>query len=159
MEKYEYLTGEDLGHRPGVLEKLSLSILHWACHLVNHLKKIMLKILQIVRVVLIMPVGFNYASNYKFYKFCNRHDQFEDMSLDSKYNWIKEFNNLRIKLKLSNQKKTETQLKKERIMKSFDEPYEKYYNYIICHKLTSLVSLLQGDVKKFKKSMKIDENS
>ena len=65
--------------------------------------------------------GFNYASNYKFYKFYNRHDQFEDMSLDSKYNWIKEFNNLRIKLKLSNQKKAETQLKKERIMKSFDE--------------------------------------
>ena len=65
LEKYEYLTGEDLGHRPGVLEKLSLSILHWACHLVNHLKKIMLKILRIERVILIMMV------NIKFKDFTN----------------------------------------------------------------------------------------
>ena len=65
LEKYEYLTGEDLEHRPGVLEKLSLSILHWACHLVNHFKKIMLKILRIERVILIMMV------NIKFKDFTN----------------------------------------------------------------------------------------
>ena len=29
LEKYEYLTCEDLAHRPSVLEKLNLSILHW----------------------------------------------------------------------------------------------------------------------------------
>ena len=28
LEKYEYLTAEDLGHRPSVLERLNLSILH-----------------------------------------------------------------------------------------------------------------------------------
>ena len=40
LEKNEYLTGEDLGHRPSVFEKLKkldLSILHWVCHLVSHL--------------------------------------------------------------------------------------------------------------------------
>ena len=41
LEKYKYLTGEDLGHKPSVLEKLNFNILHWVCHLVNHLKKIM----------------------------------------------------------------------------------------------------------------------
>ena len=49
LEKYEYLTHEGLGHRPNVHEKLNLSILHWVCHLVNHFKKIMLKILRIER--------------------------------------------------------------------------------------------------------------
>ena len=34
LEKYEYLTGEDLGHRPSVLEKtlnfiINFIILHW----------------------------------------------------------------------------------------------------------------------------------
>ena len=60
LEKYEYLTGEDLGHRPSMLEKtkfeysplgMSLSILHWVRHLVNHKKKIMLKILRRARVI------------------------------------------------------------------------------------------------------------
>ena len=45
LEKYKYLTGEDLGHRPSVLEKkTNMSILHWVWHLVNHLK--ILRILQ-----------------------------------------------------------------------------------------------------------------
>ena len=50
------------------------------------------------------------------------------MSLDSKYNRIKEFNKLYIKFKVLKPKKTETQLKKERIIKNVDELYEKYYN-------------------------------
>ena len=62
LEKYEYLTGEDLGHRPSVLEKLNLSILHWLCHLVNHLKKILLKILRRARLILIMTVTINFTN-------------------------------------------------------------------------------------------------
>ena len=50
------------------------------------------------------------------------------MSLHSKYKWIKEFNNLLIKFKAFKPKKTETQLKKERIMKNVDQLYEKFYN-------------------------------
>ena len=52
LGKYKYLTGEDLGHRPSVLKKrLNLSVLHWVCHLVNHLKKIMLKVLRIEKAI------------------------------------------------------------------------------------------------------------
>ena len=71
---------------------------------------------------------FNYDGNYKFYKFCKGYDEFEEMSLDSKYNRIKEFNKLLIKFKNFRPKNSKTQLKEERIMKNVDELYEKYYN-------------------------------
>ena len=61
LEKYKYLTGEDLVHRPSVLEKTKLSILHWVYHSVNHLKKIVLNILQRARVILIMMVNINFT--------------------------------------------------------------------------------------------------
>ena len=70
LEKYEYLTGEDLSDQV-CWKKLNLSILLWVCHLVNHLK--MLKILRRETVT-------------KFYRFCKVYDEFEEMSLDSKYN-------------------------------------------------------------------------
>ena len=71
---------------------------------------------------------FNYDSNYNFYKFYKRYDEFEEMPLDSKYNWIKKFNNLLIKFKALKPQKRDTQLKKERITKNADELCEKYYS-------------------------------
>ena len=63
LEKYEYLTGEDLGHRPSVLEKkLNLSILHWVCHLLKHLKKIRLKVVPKATVILIMIAFINFTN-------------------------------------------------------------------------------------------------
>ena len=56
------------------------------------------------------------------------YDEFEEMSLDSKYNRKKEFNKLLIKFKALKPKNPKTQLKKERIMKNVDKLYEKYYN-------------------------------
>ena len=50
------------------------------------------------------------------------------MSLHSKFNRIKEFNKLFLNFKSVKTKKTETQLKKERIMKNVDELYKNYYN-------------------------------
>ena len=50
------------------------------------------------------------------------------MSLDSKYNGIKEFNKLLIKFKALWWKISKTQLRKERIMKNVDKLYEKPYN-------------------------------
>ena len=63
-----------------------------------------------------------------FFKFYKWYDEFEEMSLDSKCNRMKDFNKLLISFKSLKTKKTETQLKKERIMKNVDELYEKYYN-------------------------------
>ena len=91
------------------LKKLNLSILHWVCHLVNHLKKIMLKILRSCK------RDFDYGSNHEFYKFYKGYDEFEEMSLDSKHNRIKEFNNLLLNLKLLSSKKQKRNLKKSEL--------------------------------------------
>ena len=72
--------------------------------------------------------NFNYDSNYKIYRFYKVYDEFQEMSLDSKYNRIKEFNKLLIKFKAFKPKNPKTQLKKEWIMKNVDELYKKYYN-------------------------------
>ena len=60
---------------------------------------------------------FNYDGNYKFYRFGKGHDEFEEMSLDSKYNRIKEFTKLLTNFKNLKPKSPKTQLEKERIMK------------------------------------------
>ena len=38
--------------------------------------------------------GFNYDKKHTFYRFYKYDDEFKDMSLDSKYNSMKEFNKL-----------------------------------------------------------------
>ena len=65
LEKYECLTGQDLGHRPSVLEKTKFeySPSGMSHHLVNHLKKIMLKLLRTARVVLIMTVTISFLNS------------------------------------------------------------------------------------------------
>ena len=41
LEKFKYLTGENLGHRPSVLKKTKFEYSPLDIHLVNHLKMIM----------------------------------------------------------------------------------------------------------------------
>ena len=50
------------------------------------------------------------------------------MSLESKYNKMKNFNKLFTSFKNIKRKKTETQLKKEKIIKTVDNLYRNYYN-------------------------------
>ena len=108
----------DLAH----LKKLNLSNLHWICHLVNHLKKIRLKVVINMRMILIMTAAIDFTNIFKGY------DEFKEMSLDSKYNRMKEFNKLLINFKALRPNKPKTQLKKEQIMRNVDENYEKYYH-------------------------------
>ena len=105
LEKYEYLTSEDLGHRPSVLEKPFQK---------DNVKNIAKS-----------ESDFNYDGKYRFYKV---YDEFEEMSLDSKYNRVKEFTNLLTNFKNLRPKNPKTKLKQERIMKNVNELYEKYYN-------------------------------
>ena len=49
-------------------------------------------------------------------------------SIDSEYNNLKKFTSLLTKFTNLTPKKTETQLKKEKIMKNVGELYEKYQN-------------------------------
>ena len=71
----------------------------------------------------------NYDSNHAFFRFYKGYDEFKEMSLESKYNRMKEFNKLFLNFKsIKIKKNPETQLKKERIMKNVGELYENYYN-------------------------------
>ena len=118
MEKYEYLIGEDLGHRPNVLEKTKFEYSPLGMLLSKSFKK------DNVKNTAKSDSDFNYDSNHKFYIFYKGYDEFEEMSLDSKHNNIKEFNKLLIKFKALKPKNSKTQLKKERIMKNVDEIYK-----------------------------------
>ena len=122
LEKYECLTGEDLGHRPVVLEKTKFEYSPLGMSLSKSFKK------DNVKNNANKEGNFNHDGNYKFYKFYKEYDEFEEMSLDYKYNRIKEFNKLLIKFKTLKSKKPETQFKKEQIMKNVDQLYKKYYN-------------------------------
>ena len=107
LEKYEYLTGEDLGHRPSVLEKTKFEYSPLGMSLSKSFKK------DNVKNIAKSESNFNYDTNYNVYRFYKVYDEFQEMSLDSKYNMIKEFNKLLIKFKAFKPKNPKTQLKKE----------------------------------------------
>ena len=122
LEKYKYLTGADLGHRPSMLEKTKFEYSPLGMSLSKSFKK------DNVKNIAKSESGFDYGSNIKFYKFYEEFDEFEEMSLDSKYNRIKVFTKFLIKFKASKPKSPKAQLKKERIVKNVDEIHEKYCN-------------------------------
>ena len=122
MEKYKYLTGEDLGHSPGVLEKTKFEYSPLGMSLSKSFKK------DNVKNIANRESDFNYDSKHSFYRFYKEYNEFEEMSLDSKYNKIKKFTNLLTIFKNLKPKNPKNQLKKERIMKNVDELYEKFYS-------------------------------
>ena len=122
LDKYEYLTGEDLGYKTNVFEKAKFEYSPLGMPHNKAFKK------DEVKSVVKGKSDFNYDSNHAFNRFYKEYDELEEMSLDSKYNRIKEFNKLLISFKSVKTKKTETRLKKKRIMKNVNELYKKNYN-------------------------------
>ena len=121
MKKYEYLTGEDLGHRPSVLEKTKFEYSPLGMSLSKSFKK------DNVKNIANRESDFNYDSKHSFYRFYKEHNEFEEMSLDCKYNKMKKFTNLLTIFKNLKPKNPKTRLKKERIMKNVDELYKNAY--------------------------------
>ena len=122
LEKYEYLTGEDLEHRPTVLEKTRFEYSPLGMWLSKSFKK------DNVKNIANRESDFNYDRKNSFSKFYKEYDEFKEMSLDSKYNKMKKFTNLLTNFKNLKPKNPETQPKKDRIKKNVDELYERYYN-------------------------------
>ena len=121
MKKYEYLTGEYLGHRPSVLEKTKFEYSPLGMSLSKSFKK------DNVKNIANRESDFNYDSKHSFYRFYKEYNEFEEMSLDSKYNKMKKFTNLLTIFKNLKRKNPKTRLKKERIMKNVDELYKNAY--------------------------------
>ena len=99
LDKYEYLKGKDLGHKPSVFEKAKFEYSPLGMSLSKAFKK------DEVKSVAKSKSDFNYDSNHTFYRFYKGYDEFEEMSLDSKYNRMKEFNKLLISFKSVKTKK------------------------------------------------------
>ena len=85
LEKYEYLTSEDLGHRPSVLEKSKFEYSPLGMSLSKSFKK------DYVKNIANKESDFNYDNKYKFYRFYKEYDEFKEISLNSKHNKMKEF--------------------------------------------------------------------
>ena len=119
LGKQEYLTGEDLRHRPSGLEKTKFEYSSLHMSLSKAFKK------DNVKDIVNRESDFNNDGQYKFYRFFKQHDEFEEVSLDSKDNKMKEFKRLLNNFQVFKQLKQETQLKKEQIMKNFDELFKK----------------------------------
>ena len=119
FKKYKYLTGQDLGCRPSVLEKIKFEYSPLGMTLSKSFKK------DVVKNIANKESDFNYDGKYKFYIFYKHYDEFEEILLDFKNNKMKEFRRLLNKFKNLIPMKQETQLKKKRIMTNVDKLYEK----------------------------------
>ena len=109
LEKYEYLTREGLGHRPSVLEKNKLEYSPLGMSLSKSFKK------DNAKNIASREGDFNYDGKHSFYRFDKEFNEFEEMSLDSKYNNMKKYTNVLTIFKNLKPKNPKTQLKKERI--------------------------------------------
>ena len=93
------MTGEVLGYRPSVLEQKKFDSSPLGVSLSKAFKK------DEVKSVARSKSDFNYDSNHAFFKFYKEYNNFDKMSLDSKYNKMKEFNKLLIGFKSVKTKK------------------------------------------------------
>ena len=90
LEKYEYLTGEDLTHRPSVLEKTKFEYSPLGAVLDSNAKK--KTNTNKVNSNRKQDKYFAYNSQYSFTKFKNI-DKFKELSLDSMYKKLNDLNN------------------------------------------------------------------
>ena len=119
MEKFEYLTGEDLGHRPSVREKTKFEYSPLGMSLSKSFKK------DNVKNIAKSENDFNYDSNHKFYKFCNRDDEFEErchkflsrIRWNNLINFLLNLKLLSLKTQKSNSKRSELWKMLTRFMK------------------------------------------
>ena len=98
LEKYKYLTGEDLGHRPSMLEKTKFEYSPLGMSLSKSFKK------DNVKNIANRESDFNHDSKHSFYRFYKEDNKFEKMSLDSKYNNMKNLLTFLLSLKILSQK-------------------------------------------------------
>ena len=94
LDKCEYMTGEDLGLKPSTVEKAKFEYSPLGMSLNKAFKK------NEVKSVTKNKSEFNYDSKHAFFKFYKGYDEFEEASLESKYNKMKEFNKLLLTSKI-----------------------------------------------------------
>ena len=150
LDKYEYLTGEDLGLKPSTVEqaKFEYSPLGKIFNkgldkddkkegLFKRLKNIedkneeQLKLLSNTNKTssyIKNESDYNYDNNFAFYKFYRDFQNFKDRSLESKYNDISKFYSALNEFKNHKTNTDETQQRKNRVINNAVELYNNYFD-------------------------------
>ena len=100
------MTVEDLDLKPSTVEKAKFEYSPFGISLNKAFNK------NEVKSVTKNKSDFNYDSNHAFFEFYKGFDEFKEISLDSKYKRMKEFNKPFLTLKALKQKKQKHNLKK-----------------------------------------------
>ena len=111
LDKYEYLTGEDLGLKPSTVEqpKFEYSPLGKNSSIKNE-------------------SDYNFNNNFAFYKFYRDFHNFKDRSLESKYNDISNFYKTLNEFKNHKRNTDETQQHKNKVINNVLKLYNNYFD-------------------------------
>ena len=107
LEKYEYLTGEDLGHRPSVLEKTKFEYSPLGAVLADNVKK--KTNTNKVNIKKKQDKNLIYNSQHSFTKFKDI-DEFKELSLDSMHKKLNDFKKRFNKFKVVNSQADENKV-------------------------------------------------
>ena len=113
LEKYEYLTGEDLGHRPSVLEKTKFEYSPLGAVLADNVKK--KTNTNKVNIKKKQDKNLIYNSQHSFTKFKDI-DEFKELSLDSMYKKLNDFFKKINRFKAVNQQTNENKVLKPNVL-------------------------------------------
>ena len=147
LEKYEYLTGEDLTHRPSVLEKTKFEYSPLGAVLASNAKK--KTNTNKVNSNRKQDKYFAYNSQYSFTKFKNI-DKFKELSLDSMYKKLNDLNNNNNnnKLKAVDPETDENKILKPKVLDIVRDLFNELY-YIYKDKYSEKNDGLNTKKKKF----------
>ena len=127
LEKYEYLTGEDLGHRPSVLEKTKFEYSPLGAVLVDNVKK--KTNTNKVNIKKKQDKNLIYNSQYSFTKFKDI-DEFKELSVGSMYKKMNHFKKRFNKLKTVDPQTNENKAFKPKVLDNVRGLFnELYYIY------------------------------
>ena len=124
LEKYEYLTGEDLGHRPSVLEKTKFEYSPLGAVLADNVKK--KTNTNKVNIKKKQDKNLIYNSQHSFTKF-KEIDEFKDSSRDSMYKKLDDFKIRFNKFKAVNQQTNENKVLKPKVLDNVRDLFNDLY--------------------------------
>ena len=124
LEKYEYLTGEDLGHRPSVLEKTKFEYSPLDAVLANNIKK--KTNTNKVNIKKKQDKHLTYNSQHSFTKFKDI-DEFKELSLDSMYKKLNDPKKRFNKLKAVNPQTDENKVLKSKVLDNVGDLFNDLY--------------------------------
>ena len=126
LEKYEYLTGEDLGHRPSVLEKTKFEYSPLGAVLADNIKKktntnkVNIKKKQDKQLI--------YNSQHSFIKFKDI-NEFKELSLDSMYKKLTDVLKQINKFKAVNPQRDENKVLKPKVLDNGGDLFNDLYTF------------------------------